>query len=303
MEANEDYFLGAPEVKNVTFKIIKEESTRVMAVQSDEVDVAMGIPVSQVETINATEGYSIVAGPASRTMFLGMNTIGNEALANKNVRQAICYAIDMDTIISAILGGYAGKTAALSLPEWSGYDTSVEPYPYNPDLAKQMLADAGYESGLDLEVAVVSGEYPCFSEIAEAVAGQLQSVGINAVVTYYEKSVLRGAVKDNSIPGLYIMGLGGPYAENNQTLRIICGSGERYSTWDNAEFDTLRAEAGSEFDAAERDKLWSQIQNLIKEEAPVCSLYQLYGIYAISDSLDWTPRLDEIILVNEMSFK
>lgn len=303
LEANEDYFLGAPEIKNVTFKIIKEESTRVMAVQSNEVDVAMSIPVSQVDTINATDGYSIVAGPADRTMFLGMNTIGNEALSKLEVRQAICYAIDMDTIIDTVLGGYAGKTAALSLPEWEGYDDSIEPYGYDPEQAKQLLADAGYGDGLDLELAVVDGEYPNFSEIAEAIAGQLQEVGINAVVSYYEKSVLRGAVKDHTIPGLYMMGLGGPYAENSQTLRIICGSGERYSTWDNEEFDTLMAQASSDFNAETRNETWSQIQQLIKDEAPVCSLYQLYGIYAVSDALSWTPRLDEVILLKDISFQ
>ena len=303
LTANEDYFMGAPEVKKVTFKIIKEESTRVMAVQAGEVDIAMSIPVSQIGAIDATEGYSIIAGPADRTMFLGMNTIGNEALSKKEVRQAICYAIDMDTIISVILGGYADKTAALSLPQWSGYDASVTPYEYDPEKAKQMLADAGYASGLSLEIAVVNGEYPCFSEIAEAIAGQLQSVGIDAYVNYYEKSVLRGAVKDNSIPALYLMGLGGPYAENNQTLRIICGTGERYSTWSNEKFDTLRAEAGSEFDETKRNELWSQIQSLIKEEAPVASLYQLYGVYAVRDNLDWTPALNEVIQVNEISYK
>lgn len=303
LEANEDYFLGAPEVKNVTFKIIREESTRVMAVQSNEVDISMSIPVSQVGTIEATEGYSIASGPANRTIFLGLNTIGNEALSNKEVRQAICHAIDVDTLISVVLGGYAGKTAALSLPEWSGFDSSIEPYSYDPDLARQMLADAGYGSGFDLEIAVVPGEYPCFSELGEAIAGQLQAVGINAVVSFYEKSVLRGAVKDNSIPGAYLMGLGGPYAENNQTLRIICGAGERYSTWSNETFDTLRAQAGSEFDDAARNEIWSQVQQLIKEEAPVDSLYQLYGIYAISDTLDWTPRLDEVILAREISYR
>lgn len=301
LRANPNYFLGVPEIKEVTFKIIKEESTRVMAVQSNEVDIAMSIPVSQVGTIEAAKGYSIVAGPANRTMFLGMNTITNPALANREVRQAICYAIDMDTIINTILGGYAGTTAALSLPEWSGYDSSIEPYGYDPDLAKQLLAQAGYDSGLELEVAVVDGEYPCFAQVAEAIAGQLQSVGVNAVVSYYERSVMRGAVRDNTVPGLYIMGLGGPYAENNQTLRIICGSGERFSTWENPEFDALRAQAGSDFDEASRNATWSRIQQLIKDEAPVYSLYQLYGIYAISDALDWTPRLDEVILVKDIS--
>lgn len=303
LEANEDYFLGAPAIKNVTFKIIKEESTRVMAVQSNEVDIAMNIPVSQVETINATDGYHIVSGPANRTIFLGMNTIGNVALSNKSVRQAICHAIDMDTIIDAVLGGYAGRLAALSLPEWDGYDSSIEPYSYDPELAKEMLADAGYADSFDLELAVVSGEYPNFSEIAEAIAGQLQSVGINAVVSYYEKSVLRAEVKEHTIPGLYLMGMGGPYAENNQTLRIICGAGERYSTWSNETFETLRAQASSDFNAETRNEIWSQIQQLIKDEAPVCSLYQLYGIYAISNSLDWTPRLDEVILLKDIAFQ
>ena len=65
----------------------------------------------------------------------------------------------------------------------------------------------------------------------------------------------------------------------------------------------MRAEAGSEFDETKRNELWSQIQSLIKEEAPVASLYQLYGVYAVRDNLDWTPALNEVIQVNEISYK
>lgn len=301
--ANEHYFKGIPEIKTVVFKIIPEESTRVMALQSGEIDIAMAIPSSQTDILNKSQNTAVVSGPANRTMYLGMNTINNEALKNIKVRQAINYAIDKDLIIQTVLGGFGGKVNALSLPQWDGFDASIQGYGYNKEKAKQLLAEAGYGNGLSLEIGVTPGEYPSFKEVADAIASMLSDVGINATVKTYEKGILRNELKNHTLQGLYLMGFGGPYGENNQTLRIICGSNERYSSYNNPEFDKLRMAAGSAMEKAASDKLWSQVQQLIVDDAPVVSLYQLYGIYGMNKQLKWRPRLDEVILASELSYK
>lgn len=303
LEANEEYFNGKAKIKNVNFRIIPEESTRVMALQSGEVDLATSIPSSQTDIIKNSQNNVVVAGPANRTMYLGMNMLENPALKNIKVRQAINYAIDKDLIIKTILGGYAGKTEALSLPQWDGFDAAVKGYGYDKEKAKALLAEAGYGTGLTMEIAVTPGEYPSFKEVADVIANMLKEVGIDASVKTYEKALLRTEVSKHTINSLYLLGFGGAYAENNQTLRIILGSGERYSCYSNPQWDELRAAAGSSMNADESKLLWSNVQKLIVEDAPVVSLYQLYGIYGMNKNLQWKSRLDENVIANEMSFK
>lgn len=274
-----------------------------MALQSGEIDIAMAIPSSQTEAIKKSTNNTIASGPANRTMYLGMNTINNEALKNVKVRQAINYAIDKEQIIKTILGGYAGKTAALSLPQWEGYDSKITGYGFDKTKAKQLLAEAGHSNDLKFEIAVTPGEYPSFKEVADAVAVMLKDVGIDTTVKSAEKAMLRKDVSKHTVNSLYLLGFGGAYAENNQTMRIILGTGERYSCYSNPKWDALRLAAGTCMDTNKRNQLWSDLQKLTVDDAPVVSLYQLYGIYGINKKLQWKPRLDENIIAYEMSFK
>ena len=302
LEANEDYFLGAPEFKTLTFKVIPEDSTRILALQTGEIDIAVLVPPSQVEQIEATEGVSVVSGPTSRPIYLGMNTIAEGPLQDVRVRQAICYALDVSSIIDNILMGNGSQIAALALPCWEGYDESIQPYEYNPEKAKELLEQAGYPNGegLSFNLDIVDGEYPAIKEVAQAVAGQLAEVGINVSVITMDKSTFRATLKDKSADPLYITGFGGMTSCAPNIMGLILSGGQRYCSYDNEVMTQLIADGTTEMDSQAFDSIWSQIQQMVIDEAPVASLYQLYGIYGISDQIEWAPRMDEAILAYDI---
>ena len=303
LTANENYFMGAPAFQTLTFKIIPEDSTRILALQAGEVDIAVLVPPSQIDQINAAKGVSIVSGPTSRPIYLGMNTIPEGPLQDVRVRQAICYALDVPAIIDNVLLGYGNQIAALSLPCWAGHDASVKPYERDLDKAKQLLEQAGYPNGegLSFNLDVVDGEYPAIKEVAQAVAGQLTEAGISTSVVTMDKTTFRSSLKDKSADPLYITGFGGMTSCNPNIVSLILSAGQRYCCYEDPEITELIAKGTTEMDEAAFNRIWSEIQNSIKEDAPVSSLYQLYGIYGVSDQISWTPRLDEAIIASEIT--
>jgi len=303
LTANENYFMGAPAFSTLTFRIIPEDSTRILALQAGEVDIAVLVPPSQIDQINATKGISIVSGPTSRPIYLGMNTIPEGPLQDVRVRQAICYALDVPAIIDNVLMGYGEQIAALSLTCWAGHDESIAPYEKDLDKVKELLAQAGYPNGegLSFNLDVVDGEYPAIKEVAQAIAGQLSEAGISTSVVTMDKTTFRSSLKDKSADPLYITGFGGMTSCNPNIVSLILSAGQRYCCYEDETVTELIAQGSTEMDEAEFNRIWSEIQQLVKEDAPVASLYQLYGIYGISDQISWTPRLDEAIIASEIT--
>ena len=305
LERNDEYWNSKPVIERLTFKIVPEESTRMLALETGEADIVIGIPPSQVARINSKDEVTAIYKEANRIIYLGLNQIPEDSpMKDINVRQALNYGINREEIISVILEGIGGTpVATLSLPQWTGYDSSIEPYPYDPDKAKSLLSDAGYANGLELSLSVVPGAFPANKEIAEAIAGQLSKIGVNCTVVTNEALAQRELIASKKIDLLHLSGLGGPYAENSQTLRILLCSGERFSVTDSPEFDAKFAAASSIMDPKEASTAWSEIQQITKEQALAVPLYQLNSIYGINKRIDWVPRLDEIVLGIEMGLK
>lgn len=306
LEKNDEYWKGAPSVEKLTFKVVAEESTRMLALENGEADIAIALPPSQVARLQDKDGVTAISAPANRIIYMAFNQITPESdnpLQDVRVRQAINYGVDQEEIIATVLEGIASTVSTPSLPQWKGYDATIEAYPHDVEKAKALLADAGYADGLSFDLSVVPGAQPAFKEVAEAVSAQLAEIGIEVNVITAESLAQRELLAAKTIQPLHISGLGGPYAENSQTLRIMLCSGERFSVNNDAEFDALFKKASSIMDEEEANKVWSEVQQMIKDRAYLVPLYQLHSIYGVSERLDWTPRLDEIVLGVEMVIK
>ncbi|HEY0117650.1 MAG TPA: ABC transporter substrate-binding protein [Cellulomonas sp.] len=296
LQANEDYWGGAPEIDELIYRTIPDPASRIAALQAGEVDLISSVPTSQLASLGQLDGIETVASPTTRAMYVGMN-INRDAIAqDKDFRQALNYAVDVDTIIDTVLQGNGTRLATLVTPELFGYDDSIEPYPYDPDQAEKLLAESAY-AGEEIRLSVSPGSFVNGKEVAEAIAGYLRDVGVDVVVQDVENTVMSSSLKDGSVSTLYFHGVGGPYASAELTSRIRFGTGQRSSAYSNPELDALIAAGAQELDEAAAEQIWSQMQELEKEEAPAIWLYQQYGTYAYSsDLVDWKPRLDELIL-------
>lgn len=299
MKAYDQYFEGAPKVKKVVFRVIPESAARIAALESGEADIAATIPTSEIQRLKGEKGITVVGGPTTRVVYIGINAKDCAPLQNEKVRQALNYAVDKDAVIKGVLDGYATKIATISTPEYEGYDPSVKPYEYDPDKAKQLLAEAGYPNGFSVDFsatnATVNG-----TDVVQAVAAQLAKVGITCNVIQEEPNQQRDKISSGQVAPLYISGIGGPYSNLDLVAKLGFSTGERYSTFSDPAFDALREHAVETVDKTERLQLDSEIQKTIKDLAPAIFLWQQQVPYAYNSNhvIGWSPRVDEMIVVS-----
>ncbi len=145
MEANPDHWNGAPKLKTVVWRMMPEASTRIAALLAGEVQIIQAVPPDLVDLISNVNGMSVKTALGTRSYQIELNN-EKAPFNDVRVRQAVNYAIDWDSILTNIYRGYADRLATPFLPSGFGYATDLAPYPYNPEKAKELLQQAGYDT-------------------------------------------------------------------------------------------------------------------------------------------------------------
>jgi peptide/nickel transport system substrate-binding protein len=300
LEANEDYWGGAPAVKKVIFRPIKEVRTRIAELTSEGVDIAADIPPEDVS--NLETGNTKIASIASDFVFFyAFDTLKESPLQNKLVRQAINYAVDVDAIQQALIGGM-GTRVALTLPTNAfGYDSSWAPYPYDPEKAKALLAEAGYPDGFTIPLTARQGRYLKDREIMEATIGFLAEVGIKVEPNYLEPGVWATVSEAKGREGIIFPGWSG--RDPDLVWYPLLYTGQYQSYYSNPELDKLLDQGRSTLNADERKAIYAKAAAIIKDEAPQLPLIQPPLIYGLDATLDWQPRTDSMIDLRHASYQ
>jgi peptide/nickel transport system substrate-binding protein len=171
-------YKGSPNVQTVVFRPVPAAGTRVADLLNGTADIISDVSPDDLDTLRgrAADGFSVVTGSTSRLQFvMFMPKQPTDPLADRRVRQALNYAVDVDAIVQNLFKGLGTRQASPILVGALGYDPSVAPYPYDPARARQLLAEAGYPNGFSATMDVASSDNPAE---ALAVAGQLQQVGV-----------------------------------------------------------------------------------------------------------------------------
>jgi peptide/nickel transport system substrate-binding protein len=302
LEANDRYWGGVPRIKKVVFRPIPEATTRVAALQTQEADLIVNIPPHLARLMDWKGRSSVAKVPSSRVIFMAFDTIHGGPVADKRVRQAIAQAIDVDKIIKNVLEGNGIRLGSLFTKYHFGYDPSIRPYPFNPEAAKKLLAEAGAQ-GFDLVLNSPSGRYLNDKEVSEAVVGDLRKAGINARVKVNEWGTYMNMLYSHKGGPSYLLGWGGATFDADATLFPLLRTGQVLSHYSNPNLDAMVEEARSTMDKAKRLKIYSEAAKLVKEEVPWAFSYQQMDIYGVSARLKWKPRPDEKLFVVNMSFK
>ena len=136
--------------------------------------------------------------------------------------------------------------------------------------------------------------------MVQAIAGQLAEVGINMTITEVDSATQREQIGAGTVAPTFLQGLGGPYCDINLIASIGFTEGARYCTWVDQEFMDLAAQAASEMDSDVRAELFSQMQQMMVDEAPALWLYQQDTLYAYNSAKvqGWTARTDEVVLMD-----
>lgn len=293
LEANPDYWQGPPVLSTLIFRPVADPAARVMHLLNGEAHLISDLSPDQIATLE-TESTRVEAIESTRRLFIGIRADADSPLADKRVRQALNYAIDVDAIVNNLAGGYGQRYGSWVNPPHN--QDTLTPWPYDPDKARELLAEAGYPDGFQTALDTPIGRYYQDKAIAYAIAEQLAEVGIQVQVQPYEWS---SYVRDRLIPKetspLFLLGIASRGNGLEDTANLTVDFPFNPTLWHNAEFERLVAEARSTFNDTQRQALLNQAQAIAYEEAPWIWLWRPYDLYGVASWLDWKPRADGLI--------
>ncbi len=291
LEANEHYWRGAPKVKTITVRPILEDAARIAALQTGEVDLISPIPHVRIEELKRNSKLVIKTIPAPRIFHVTID-VRKPPFDNVKVRQALNHAVDVNAILKSLYFGYGTRLATVVDKGALGYDPSVRPYPFDPNKAKALLAEAGFPNGFETELDSFTGSIADHNKPAEAIVGYLQKAGVKVKQNVFEFSAFGPRRVANQTAPLFIYSIGNSYLEPSWVIRWLTqgGLGMHYK---NARLDEMLTRIEATDDRNRRAQQYGDVQKLIKDEAPFIFLFQADSVFGMSNRIDYTPRPDE----------
>jgi peptide/nickel transport system substrate-binding protein len=304
MSRNEDYWRDPADVSDLTFTAAEEASTRVNQLLNEETDVVVNVPPQEVGRIQDNDVTRIAAAPSTRVIYNAMR-YDVEPFSSQEFRQAMNYAIDLESIVSNVLDGFGEQTGQPTLDGFVGYNSDVDPYPYDPEQAEQLVEESGY-AGAEIELHTPVGRYLKDLEIAQAVAGFIDELdNVSASVNQRDfgalvDELLTGNIEDK--PPWYLIGWGEATFDGGLVITALLTTDGALSSYSDEEVDQMMAEASSQA-AEEREQTIQEVNAMLHERAPWIYLNRQYSVYGASERVEWEARSDERIDAYEMSPK
>ena len=297
LEKFEDYRVeGLPKLDKVIFQVIPDPSARLIALRSGEVDIMDDLNPDDAAVVEGEDGLTLLTRAENNFGYVGMNT-EKPPLDKKEVRQAIRYAIDKQAIADALYAGYATTSKNPLPPVYLGYNDDVEDYEYNPEKAKELLAEAGYPDGFDIELVMSPTSRPYMPDpktVAEIVQNNLAEIGVNVTISSHEWAPYL-ELTQNGETELFILGWSGTNGDPDYFLSSLLHSSNKgssnYTYYENPEVDDLLDRAKRAVDQDERADLYSQALEIINEDSPMVTLVHSTPVLAISDNvINYVPH-------------
>ncbi len=294
LAANVDYFAespkGTPLAEAVRFRVAPEATTRVADLLSGTAQIVRGVPIDQVPAVEQTA--TVVVQPISGVAFVRVPT-DVTPFDDVRVRQALNYAIDVDAIVAALLDGHGARLPNVFVEGGLGWEPDLKPYPYDPERARALLAEAGLAKGFETRMAYTTTEK---EDLVAAIAGQLGDVGIQVALESVETATFNATWKDpESAPLRYLTWR--PMFDPYTLLSLLVSSTGFLSRYDNPNAQKLIEAGATETDAKVRADIYRQLGRTLRDEPAAIYLMQLTSFYGVADETPpWTPRADDYII-------
>lgn len=281
LEAYEGYYRGEAEIKTITLEVIPDSATMAIALQTGEIGFAE-VTASVLPQLEANPSIEISEVETSSFAYISMNT-ESEIFSNAAVRQAVNYAIDRENLVNVCYEGKATVNSSICEPNRFGYSENLMQYTYDPEKAKELLAEAGIETPYDLGTMIVAEQY---SNMATVIQNDLKAIGLEVKIEAQEFNTFIGALTsgDYTITTL-AMTLDGDTQQLEMAFisdYIGTANNARYS---DEEMDTLFEEARTETDTETRAEIFDQILTKAQEEAIYAGLCNPLTLYAYNAQL------------------
>jgi ABC-type transport system substrate-binding protein len=275
MVRNDEYWGGKPKLDKIIVKTVKEDSARVMMLQSGDAQLIVRIPSEDIPRLEKDPNIKLDSTETLRVLFIGIN-VTKKPLNDVRVRQALNYAVDKEAIVKNLYQGRALVSAGMVGPLTTGY-VRIEGYSYNPEKAKQLLTEAGYPNGFKVKLWSPQGRYPKDFEMAQAIQQQLKKVNIDCTLDTMEWAAYLAATRkppEQNESELFLIGWAPSTAEARWILAPLftteqwVPSGNNRTFFSNKEFDEMVTKFTGATTKTEMDKYLKAAQDLLSKEAP-----------------------------------
>ena len=272
LEANKDYWGGAPKLDGLVFRPIIDENARVSEMLSGGTDLTIEVPPDNVANFKDPTKFTYYEQPGPHLWYLLLNT-KEKPFDDKRVRQAANYAINKDAMVNQILKGTATVAAGPTPAAFTwAHDNELKPYPYDPAKAKALLAEAGYPNGVDVTFYVTESGSGMLSPIlmGTAIQADLQAVGIRAKIETYEWNTFLGKI----IPGMEGKAQIAELSFMTQDpdmhpfLALRTGAPVNSGYYSNKDVDALIDQGRAIADPAARAPVYKKMQAILYDDAP-----------------------------------
>ncbi len=327
LEKNSAYWGEKAQFDRVVFKPIKSDPARVAALLAGDVDMIDVVPTADLPRLKENPNVVLSQGVSNRVIYLHLDQFRDESpfitgtgdknpLKDQRVRKAISKAINRPAIVERVMEGVALPAGQL-LPEgFFGVSPTIKPEKYDPEGAKQLLAEAGYPNGFGLTLHGPNDRYINDAKICQAIGQMLARVGIDTKVETMSKSVFFSKASQGG-PGktpafsFILVGWGSGTGEASSPLKSLLhtydkerglGASNR-GRYSNAEMDKLVQQALATVDDAKREKLLQQATEIAIEDLGIIPLHYQVNVWATRKGLAYTPRTDEYTLATSVVVK
>lgn len=293
---NDAYWGDKAKVDSVTFTVVPEDSARVLLLMSGQADVISGVPTVMVDRLKANKAVDVIQKPGYRTIYLGMN-LAMPPFDDLRVRQAVAHAVNKEALLKGVMRGIGTLGGSYESSVIVGSATDLPPYPYNPQRARELLAEAGHPNGFTVDFYVPTGRYNNDRQLGEAIQAQLAEVGIKVNLISPEISAYLNLLNQAKAP-LFISGKGSPSGDMDFTQTLSHGSTGRMNHFNlkDGDVDSMIEAQRVAVDPAKRQDILRQLQTRVYNLLPHVTLFYEDQLWATRSTVH-----DFQVYVNEFA--
>jgi peptide/nickel transport system substrate-binding protein len=313
-------------VTEATYLPIGEAATRVAALLSGQVDMVIDVPLNDITRVKNTPGFALHQVPQMLWMQLEMDGTRDAALdvwdkfgkpleanpfKDTRVRMAIAQAINVPLIIDRVLRGNARVVGIPALPGTGGYDAALDKHwPFDPDHAGALLAEAGYPNGFVTQLNCPTERYPSAEDVCRAVASMLGRIGIDVRVNNMVWPEFARMLVNGPNSSFHLIGVASSwdaqdaFVSEMMTRNPKAGEGFfNWALWHNAQLDKVARELQVTFDPAKRKELYDQGLTIGRDDVYAAFLFQPLLSWGSIDKVSGTVRSDSTVVLQNVVVK
>ncbi len=303
LEANPNYWGEQPKIKHILIRSVTEDSTRVAEIETGSADIVMDLPPTMLERTESLPNVHVESARPYYRVFFALKT-ENGPLSDVRVRKAVSLALDRQSITDNLFEGHAFPMYGTFVLGEPGYDESFQGNRYDPEEAKKLLKEAGYENGVEISLNYTIGSSLLDSKVAEAVQAQLEAVGVKVNMIGGPPTITQ-TWRLPEASGMFMLTFTPVYPDSSFIFKAYFAHDSAWAAFGTTpELDEFGLRSISTTDQAERTAIFKEAQKYaIDDQVLWAPLYQVEENSGVSDDVIWTARPDSKYNFADAEFK